>query len=137
MSSIANQKGFNLMELLIVLAIIGILASIIIPGQSQNVQRASRGDGMSTLLDVMRAQENYFANEFTYTTDLTNLNFDDPLVTDSEDYQITASACDDGSALTACVKLTATAQGGQTADGNLTLNSRGERTHNGNNQWIN
>ncbi|EAT11134.1 prepilin-type N-terminal cleavage/methylation domain-containing protein [Bermanella marisrubri] len=130
----SGQKGFSLIELMIVLAIIGILAAVIIPNQSATVNRASRGDGMGTLLDVMRAQENHFANDFTYTTDLTDLNLSDPYV--SGDYSISASKCDDGSDLTACVKLTATAQGGQAADGNLTLNSRGEKTHNGTNKWI-
>ena len=129
-----KQKGFNLIELMIVLVIIGILASVAIPAYQDNVMRSSRGDGMTALLDIMRAQENFFANEFTYTTNLTNLNYDASQKSASGKYAITASACG-SDPLTECIRLTATARLGQGADGNLTLDSRGNRTHKGNTGW--
>lgn len=129
-----KQKGFNLIELMIVLVIIGILASVAIPAYQDNVMRSSRGDGMTALLDIMRAQENFFANEFTYTTDLTDLGYDAAPESSSGKYIISASDCS-GDPLTQCVSLTATAQQGQAADGNLTLDSRGNRTHHGNSGW--
>jgi type IV pilus assembly protein PilE len=129
-----KQKGFNLIELMIVLVIIGILAGVAIPAYQDNVMRSSRGDGMTILLDIMRAQENFFANEFTYTTDLTDLNYNASQSSASGKYIITAGTCG-GDPLTQCVSLTATAQQGQTTDGNLTLDSRGNRTHNGNTGW--
>ena len=125
-----KQKGFSLIELMIVVTIIGILASIGLPAYQGNVMRSSRGDGMTALLDVMRAQENFFANEFTYTSDLSNLNYN----ASSGKYKITASACG-SDPLTQCIKLTATAQEGQAADGNLTLDSRGNRTHGSKQSW--
>jgi len=131
-----KNKGFTLVELMVVLAIISILAAVVVPSYQSQVQRSVRGDGMSTLLDMMRAQENFFANDYTYTTDLTELNYTDPFVTDGGDYRITASQCDDGSALTACVKLTATALRNQASDGNLTIDSRGNKTHDGNTKWM-
>jgi type IV pilus assembly protein PilE len=129
-----KQKGFSLIELMIVVVIIGILASVAVPAYQKNVMRSSRGDGMTTLLDIMRAQENFFANEFTYTADLTELNYNAAQDSASGKYSITASACG-GDPLTQCVSLTATAQQGQVADGNLTLDSRGNRTHNGSSGW--
>lgn len=129
-----NQKGFSLIELMIVVVIIGIIASIAVPGYQNSVMRSSRGDGMTALLDIMRAQENFFANEYTYTTNLTQLNYNAAQASSSGKYIITAQQCGSDS-LEACVMLVATAQGGQAVDGNLTLNSRGERTHNGAVGW--
>ncbi|NVK38517.1 MAG: prepilin-type N-terminal cleavage/methylation domain-containing protein [Gammaproteobacteria bacterium] len=129
-----KQKGFNLIELMIVVVIIGIIASIAVPAYQDNVVKSSRGDGMTTLLDIMRAQENFFANEYTYTTNLTELNYSSSQSSASGKYKITASACG-AEALTACVRLTATAQGGQASDGNLTLDSRGNRTHGSSSSW--
>lgn len=127
-----KQQGFTLIELTLVVVIIGILTSVAIPAYQSNVIRASRGDGMSALLNIMRAQEDYFANEFTYTEDLTELNYDAAHTTASGKYKITASACGGADLINQCVMLTATAQLGQTKDGNLTLDSRGNRTHAGN-----
>lgn len=132
-----KEKGFSLVELMIVVAIVGILMAIVLPNYTDNVRSSVRTEGMTTLLEVMSAQENFFANDYTYTTDLTELNYAVPLTTERGDYIITAEQCVDASPLTSCVRLVATAQDGQAADGNLTLNSRGEKTHDGNNQWIN
>ncbi|MFT7109703.1 MAG: type IV pilus assembly protein PilE [Psychrobacter glaciei] len=129
------QKGFSLIELMVVVAIIGILASIAVPSYNRSVAKSARGEGMTEILDIMRAQENFFANAFTYTTDLTDLNFVSPHITSNGRYSIAASACA-GLALTQCVQLTATPLAGQVIDGNLILDSRGTRSHNGNAGWI-
>lgn len=128
-----KQKGFNFIELMIVVTIIGILASVAIPAYQKNVIKSARGDGMTALLEVMRAEENFFANEFTYTTNLAELSISNSLSSAGK-YKISAGACG-SEALTACVRLTATAQGGQASDGNLTLDSRGNRTHGSSSSW--
>ncbi|MFY0700777.1 MAG: prepilin-type N-terminal cleavage/methylation domain-containing protein [Bermanella sp.] len=128
-------KGFSLIELMVVVTIIGILASIGYPAYQDNVIRASRGDGMAALLDIMRAQENFFANEFTYTEDLSDLNYDASHKTASGKYVITASECASDIPLTQCIRLIATAQAGQAQDGNLTFDSQGNKTHGSKNSW--
>lgn len=135
-----SQKGFNLIELMVVVAIIGIISTIAVPAYQKNVAKSARGEGMTETLDVMRAQENFFANNFTYTTNLTQLNYSNPHVTANGRYQISAETCtdSDGNAmpLTQCILLTSTAIGGQVDDGNLTLDSQGNRTHGNNSSWI-
>ena len=130
-----KQKGFSLIELIIAVTIIGIIASIAIPSYQRNVVKTGQAEGKSELLDVMRSQENYFANNFTYTTDLTHLNYNSVHTTSGDRYSITASTCSGGLDLTQCVLLTAVGIGSQVSDGNLTLNSQGSRTHNGVNGW--
>jgi len=61
-------KGFSLIELLIVLVITGILASISYPGYHNYIVRAHRSDGQSALLDLACRMENYYAEHGTWET---------------------------------------------------------------------
>ena len=128
-----QSAGFSLLELLVVVAIIGILATVAIPAYEGQVSKSRRVDGQEFLMDVMARQERYYSNNNTYTTDLTQLGLADEdgdglIETREEFYSVTASVCDGATPLTSCVLLTATPQGAQAGDGNLTLNSRNEKT---------
>ena len=52
-------KGFSLMELLIVIAIIGIIASIVIPTYHSSIRKANEAAAVSTLNAVRVAQAKY------------------------------------------------------------------------------
>ncbi len=58
--------GFTLIELMIVVAIMGIIASIAYPSYNEYVLRAKRGDAKTALLSVQLAQEKWRANHVTY-----------------------------------------------------------------------
>ncbi len=131
-----KQKGFSLIELMVVVSIIGIIASIAIPSYQRGVTKSNRGEGTTALQQVMHSQLDLSVNENTYTTDLTDLNFSDPYITDSGNYSIRASTCSGSVAITSCVKLTATALKGQISDGDLTYDSIGNKTRKGVDGWL-
>ena len=60
------QTGFTLVELIIVVAIISILASIAIPAYNGYVETSKRSDAQASLMDLAIAQEKYRASNSTY-----------------------------------------------------------------------
>lgn len=118
-----RSPGFTLIELMIVVAIASILTMIAVPAYQSSMAKARRSDGQSALMDAMAREERYFTSNNTYTTNLALL----PVTANSPEgyYSLSAAAC--GGGISSCVILTATAGTAQSADGNLTLDSRGQK----------
>lgn len=70
-----KESGFTLLELLIVVAIIGILAAIAIPLYQHQVEASRRTAAKTTLLDIASREEKYYATNNQYTADLTTLGY--------------------------------------------------------------
>ena len=70
-----NQKGFTLIELMIVVAIIGILAAIAIPNFLNYQCKAKQSEAKSSLGNIRTSEEAYFAEYDTYSSSLGNIGF--------------------------------------------------------------
>jgi type IV pilus assembly protein PilE len=119
-------KGFSVLELIVVLAIVGILASVAYPSYQDSVRKANRSDAIAELQSILAAQERYFLANREYAIALSSLGFDaDPHPIDN--YKITAGDCDEpNNDKTLCVKVTATAATkSQMKDGDIVMNSIG------------
>lgn len=62
----SSQRGFTLIELMITVAIVGILAAIAYPSYSSYVLRGYRSEGISMLTDAVARMERYYAQNNSY-----------------------------------------------------------------------
>ena len=67
-----NQKGFTLVELMVVVAIIGILSAIAIPNFNRYQRNAKKPEGKLALSEVYTAQVTYNGQFNRYSTLITN-----------------------------------------------------------------
>ena len=61
-----KTKGFTLIELMIVIAIIGILAAVGYPAYTSAVKKGSRTDAIDSLLSLAGRMEEFYMNADTY-----------------------------------------------------------------------
>jgi type IV pilus assembly protein PilE len=121
------EHGFTLIELMITVAIIGILAAIAMPSYQQYVLKANRADAKAILMESAQFMERYFTTNNTYVG-ATVLSAVVPKNADvtSKKYDISFTATPTAGAFT----LQSVPVGNQATDtcGTLTISNTGAQT---------
>ncbi|WP_048328614.1 type IV pilin protein [Stutzerimonas stutzeri] len=71
--SLRKPSGFTLIEMMIVVAIMGIMAAIAIPSYQEYVFRGNRTEGIALLNDAAARQERYYAQNNKYAVSVNDL----------------------------------------------------------------
>ncbi len=120
-----KNRGFTLIELMIVVAIVAVLAAIAFPSYQNHLRKARRADAQSLMMDIANREQQYLLDARGYATGSGALALLNVTVPDSVStyYTVTVGT----GATTPSYLITATALGPQVPDGNLSLDSEGTK----------
>jgi len=128
------QRGFTLIELMIVVAVIGIIAAIALPAYTQYVEQSRRADGMDALQNTAQRLERCYTQYGQYDDNNCGASGDVSDGFDSPEgyYRIRSTALE-----TTSFTLQAVPQGAQANDdcGTFTLTNTGVRDAGGDDCW--
>ena len=135
-----QEKGFSLIELLVVVSIVAVLLVLILPVYQRQLMDTRRYLGGAALLETMMRQEQYFLDHKRYAEILTELDYPThPYAIDAQGAVVAELDENRIYLINLTTRLNAytlfaTPQLGQTADracGTLSLNSTGEKSVSG------
>jgi len=118
-----RQSGFTLLELMIELAIVGILASIAIPSYRDSIRKSNRRAAQAVLMDIANRERQYFIANREFA-DEAELNYALPAEVAGK-YTFTIDPDPNLGVGPPAFAISFTAVGSQAADGDLSLDSEG------------
>ncbi len=118
-----NQRGFTLIELMIVVVIVSILAAIVYPSYTQYVVKANRTAAQAQMMDIANRQQQFLLANRSYAskTELESSGYSLPADVSAR-YSYTI---DLGIGAVPSYTITFTPIGSQIGDGALTINNEG------------
>jgi type IV pilus assembly protein PilE len=129
-----RMRGISMIELMTVVVVVAMLATISVQSYRGYLVRAHRTDATTTLLRIQVAEEKYFLQNNTYTINLTGTppaGLGIATATQNGYYNVAVAAdANSTNSIATSFAATATATGGQTKDTaclTLTINDQGQK----------
>ena len=126
----SHSTGFSLIEMMVVVAIIGILSAIALPSYNDHMRKTRRTAGAACALAVAQQAERFYTTNMTYVGFAANTGICEPKAL--EFYTVTA-----GTPAAKTYTISAAPKGAQSGDscGTLTVNQAGAKTPTTGNCW--
>jgi type IV pilus assembly protein PilE len=145
------SAGFTLIELMVTVAVVGILAAVALPSYQASVLKGRRAEGRAALLELLQSQERYATQNNCYLAFSTTTagmstatarptvcgggtpttvpfkNFSGDNLTNAS-YTLSAAVCSPTLSLQDCVLLTATPVKTDAEVGDLSITSTGQKS---------
>ncbi len=121
-------RGFTLIELMIVVAIVATLAALAYPSYTDSVHKGKRSSAKAKMAEVAGRLQQFYSEQpssATFTTDLTKLQFPAELGTEAKGHMITVEAGPTGIASSYKIVATPVSANNDTKCPSLTLDSLG------------
>lgn len=142
MITVRRERGFTLVEALIVTVIIAILTAVALPSYFASVQKSRRSEAKSALVQLSTMQQQFRTEQNRFTTDLTDLGLPNAGWNDTETgyYELSVVAATAGCPIASCFVLAVRPKSGSAQADDIwsyQLLSNGQRRRHDGSTWTN
>lgn len=122
----SRARGFTLVELMIVCAVIGIIAAVAYPSYTNYVKRGHRAAAQAHLIDLAQRQQQFLADSRSYAESVEDLNLETPAEV-ARHYTI-AIDVEAGPPPAFTITASPVIDGAMDGEADLTIDSSGDKT---------